>query len=67
MLSLTEIDSVFSNILFIHAIHKQFFSQLVSILPPDSVPTERAVVDFSKLFSAMFVKACSTSPPAAPL
>ena len=56
MLSLTEIDAVFGNFIFIHAIHKQFLSQFKTVFSPAVPPTERTIIEFSKVFDAMFVK-----------
>ena len=56
MLSLTEIDAVFGNVIFIHAIHKNFFSQFKSVFTPASLANEVTVTEFAKVFTAMFTK-----------
>jgi hypothetical protein len=56
MLSMQEIDCVFGNILFIHAIHKQFFSHFQSLFQPGHAADEVTVTAFTELFSPMFVK-----------
>ena len=56
MLSMQEIDCVFGNILFIHAIHKQFFSHFQSLFQPGHAADEVTVTAFTELFTPMFVK-----------
>jgi hypothetical protein len=56
MLSLTEIDAVFGNVIFIHAIHKQFFTQFRAVFQPEVTANAATVVEFVKVFNAMFVK-----------
>jgi hypothetical protein len=56
MLSMQEIDCVFGNILYIHAIHKQFFSHFQSVFQPGHAADEVTVTSFTALFTPMFVK-----------
>jgi len=58
LLTLSEIDSVFSNILYILVIHKQFLTQFTSLLPaPPSPPDASVVVGVCKAFAVLFGKA----------
>ncbi len=56
MLSMQEIDTVFGNILFIHAIHKQFLSHFQSLFQPGNPADEITVTAFATLFTPMFLK-----------
>ena len=58
LLTLSQIDSVFSNILYILVIHKQFLTQFTSLLPaPPSPPDASVVVGVCKTFAVLFGKA----------